>query len=319
MFRFQYLLIICAILKETTLICTENKKMLPIPQSDQSMETSVRSVQAILPNREKLWFLGKDVSTYFESSFSGDSQNREKKFGSFLRIKKIPIATNTDQTTWVDIGLQDHLFLLLDGQSLLMVAHGEDGKEIARRSIVWDLVQPSHDAVGEPTTWEIKQLRAEVKTKMEKLPGKKLTGMVALPDSWSKDKKRTWLVSTDLPNLPIFLMECADLEPTQCQLARACPLSFGADKIEVGGVGIDEKHHRIFLVDRTNNALRIIRYGSCSDLSQVTTWMFPEVINNVTNVKMDASANLWVTLAEPDPYTNGSLFYYTQKELAPLL
>lgn len=298
-------------------VFSETTISLPRPKSLQSMETPVRGVQAITLQETKLQFLGLNVPSYWESPYQEKAIDREKKFGSLLAAKKFPLGKEGDLSTWVDLAQEEGVKLLLDGQQLIMVSYDVQLQPVARGSLIWDLVQPARDAVGEAATWETQEVRKKLKALIEKTSGKKLTGMVKLPKEWEKSEKTLWLVSSTLPHFPLFLMGCDPTEPTRCALDRVCPVALPEHTlIEIGGVGIDPQHRHVFLVDRTYHALRVIQYEACHDLSLVATWTFPESIQNVTNVKMAQNGFLWLTLAEPDPYTNGSIFYYTPQELS---
>lgn len=300
-------------------IFSETTISLPRPKSLQSMETPVRGVQAILLQETKLQFLGLNTPSYWESPYQEHATDREKKFGSLLAAKKFPLGKEGDLSTWVDMAQEESVKLLLDGQQLMMVSYDAQLQPLARGSLIWDLIQPARDPVGEATIWETQEVRKKLKTLIEKTPGKKLTGMVKLPKEWEKSEKTLWLVSSTLPHFPLFLMGCDPTEPTRCALDRVCPVALpDTTQIEIGGVGIDPQHHRVFLVDRTYHALRVIQYEACHALSLEATWTFPEAIQNVSNVKMAQNGSLWLTLADPDPYTNGSIVYYTPQEVPAL-
>lgn len=286
---------------------------LPFPEPAQALETLSRTVTAVGIDAGRLIVMPREGSFAIVTPFNPEAKTREQVFGKITDSTRQEIGKDDGPFAWAGVYFPPGRVMVLDGGSLALVeADAKTFKEVVRRSIPWDTIVPPRDRGGEATGPETTALRASFKRAFLGTAGQKLTGMVALPDSWRTGKKKQYLAATRIKGFPLVMIECDPDESSSCVVARQCYLEGATDLSSdmVTGIAIYEKKRQVWIGNRKAMKLHGFMYHSCYHVTRRADLQLPERLKTMTNIAIDGDGRLFLTTEIPDDYYNASLFFW---------
>lgn len=203
-------------------------------------------------------------------------------------------------------------WLLLDGSGgNVMALLAKDGSWISHRQIVADTLRPARDPRGNPISRETSAYRDRMRKSWIKATanGLVLSGWMRRPSQWPVSDEGDYVVSTQLEQAPLALMNCDAADVTQCQLVRGCNVE-ALRGLKTAGVAYSAAKKLLLVGLAEKRAIRVFTWQSCYNIVARGDMLLPDKVKDLRTVFVDEQDRLWIGTQNPDDYRNASVYMW---------
>lgn len=271
-----------------------------------SIETFIYSV---IRKDNTLFLTTKDADFFIRTPFYGLRDSSYKIFGGYLDSKRIIIPKALGKLRWHSSFIIENKIGFMDGINLQVYYFGvKDNQFIVKKELIWDMIKPPKDRIGEPTQIEINKHRSNFKKHFIKTVGVKIVGISHL--EWLDTTNTNYFIFVSSISGYPFLLGYCDKMSLSCVIDRFCYVNKFIFKKDgrYRGVGIDTKNQTLIIGDFKDHKLHKFKFNSCLNISYVDSISLPSKIKEISSVYVDQDDNLWVSSIAADNYTNSSVF-----------
>ncbi len=296
-----------------TIYGAEPQSVLPFPSRLYSLQTN--DLKPTFVYRYKNQILSPEMSSrqIIITPFQDNEKSRNKKFGRFRDRKKYTILpkNETAHLTWNGVDRIDNGFLILDGENLEVIHLDNNFQLVMKQSIAWDILKPPADDRGEPTSWEVNDLRKKFRKSISEAAASVFSGWGRVPQDWNIEQKVSYLISTNIPDFPFLTMVCSEDYPSSCHISRACYVEGLEDKsYNLKGLTFKPNERSFLVGDSLTHQIIKFKYSSCYHIEKLSHVKLPKKIREITSLFVDEDKNLWISTRGKDDFHNASIYYW---------
>lgn len=314
-----YLLINCLTLSHDSEASEKELTMSNVRHVQVSIDRSVYGVHRqgdyiwTLPRRGEYFIAGQYNSKAVDSFDAFYMRNRETALS-----ERVPFP-NSDKNkgTWRGpISFGPHLVFIDADTYRFNIYDTKDRKFLKSGDLIIDRVRPAADSRGEPTRNEISELRRKFinswrgykKGKAIFADFAELSADRAMPSA----SKYEGLALLRLDHFPLVSIKCVPKNRWFCHLDRVCYLPDHSKLISENlyGLAFEPTGKRLFIATRSPAKIHVFRYNSCFDIRFLESKVLPKRLAEISGMDIDEERALWLSISEPDPYSNGSVFRF---------
>jgi hypothetical protein len=282
-------------------------KQLPKPIKSDTFETLNHHVAALAIGEKRITYLPPDGANAYDLGYKKTSKGLT--FSGLLESRRSNLDPKKyKEASWSGAESVEGSTILIDGFRLGIVVLDKDLKFKRKSDVVYDLVKPAADRLGEAPEFEVQNLRKKFDLEMKTAPGNRLRGLAL--KSIGKEKVEFFL-GMSLKSFPLGILECTKNKIHQCRISRICNFD-GFRSIPPRsrrGVAYDRKNKKLYMLNETKNAVVVAKFNQCNDIRIIETLKFHSKMKPTKSIAFGVG-RLWVGLQTRDDYYNTSVFSY---------
>ena len=275
---------------------------------------------AVYRNKDQVLTSVRQSNFVLWSKYNENAVEADQGFGSLHvptdNSERLPLAVGEKDQRIRGIETLDKIWFFLDSKQRRFLLWDSEQKIWLRSSdVVLDLIKPAADPRGEPTRFEIAQLRQNFTKNFGKLKddAELVGGLASLPGYWRDRDGSQFILLLRVPGTPLLTVKCGGKNFSQCRAMRACFVhGLPSERVpHIFGLAVDQERQEILIGSPTEMRIMRFKAPSCyhvARLSSESDISLPEQLKSLSNIFIDAERNLWVTTLQPDLDKSASLF-----------
>ena len=117
-------------------------------------------------------------------------------------------------------------------------------------------------------------------------------------------------------DFPLILLSCNSRGLGACMFKKPCKIK-GIEKKDAPnlvGLAYSRARKQIVIGNSRSRELSVFKFESCEEIKLITKISMPKELKELTSIDIDEDDNLWISTAEPDPYTNASVYRWNSSD-----